>query len=107
MKHFIAMVLILLLSACVYVPKQIMHYDEECDIELKKYVLKKEDLSPSQVHVGIESCADETCVALFLGHLAGYAIIGPLSAVVSGSVVITGNTIHWLEKQGRCHTAKE
>ena len=35
--------------------------------------------------------------------LLGIAVVVPAaSLVVSGSVVLAGNTLHWLEYQGRC-----
>jgi len=41
------------------------------------------------------SCSDRECLAAALAVFAG-------SAVISGSIVITNNTVHWLEYQGTC-----
>jgi hypothetical protein len=35
------------------------------------------------------------CLVVALGVTAG-------SAVVSGSIVVAGNTVYWLEKRGKC-----
>ena len=107
MRLIISGLLLLLLIGCVYVPKQVTQYDEECNIELKKYVLTRTDIHPTQVYIGINRCSDEACVALFLGGIVGYSLIGPVSALVSGSIVITGNTIHWLERQGQCQKQED
>jgi hypothetical protein len=41
------------------------------------------------------NCPDRECLAAALAVFAG-------SAIISGSIVITNNTIHWLEYQGTC-----
>ncbi len=43
-------------------------------------------------------CANEGCVSLlvFLGAVTA------ASAVVSGSIVVAGNAVYWLEKRGQC-----
>jgi len=37
----------------------------------------------------------EACFALVVAMSAG-------SAIVSGSIVVVGNALYWLEKQGKC-----
>ena len=37
-----------------------------------------------------------------VGALAGVIVVTAGSAVISGSIVVTGNTLHWLEYQGTC-----
>ena len=34
--------------------------------------------------------------------LLGLILLGGGSTVVSGSIVLVGNTVHWIERQGRC-----
>ena len=46
----------------------------------------------------IAGCSNEGCVAL----LAAAGVVSATSAVVSGSVVLTGNVVYWLEKKGAC-----
>ena len=43
-------------------------------------------------------CHEPECLLV----MAPIVAISVGSLVVSGSIVVTGNTIHWLEKQGRC-----
>ena len=40
-------------------------------------------------------CNDNECIAALLAVFAG-------SAIISGSIVVTNNTVHWLEYQGTC-----
>ena len=54
-----------------------MVYDQDCHIEARHMTMQ-----PVQ-----------------LGALGAVAAA---SAVVSGSIVITGNAVYWFEKQGRC-----
>ena len=82
----------LLLQACVIVPRTVERYDAECRIQSRHVVL-------DAVQVGsIGSCSNQGCVAIVA--LAG--VTAAASAVVSGSIVVVGNVVYWLEKQGRC-----
>ena len=53
---------------------------------------KKVDLS------WVGSCTGDAC-AYFL---VGIGAVVATTAVVSGSVVVVGNTVYWLEKRGKC-----
>ncbi len=81
-----------LLQGCIYLPRTTVAYDEACRVESKQMVLE-----PNQV-LGLGHCVQEQCVVL----LAGAGVVTAVSAVVSGSIVVTGNIVYWLEKQGRC-----
>ena len=86
----ICLVLILTfnLAACLFVPETTANKNDDCQLVTKKWSLefKKADIS-SRVE-------GEILVAI------GAVAVGSL--VVSGSVVVVGNTIHWLEQQGFC-----
>lgn len=43
----------------------------------------------------IRGCHDQVCLTAALAVFAG-------SAIISGSIVLTANTVHWLEYQGTC-----
>lgn len=47
---------------------------------------------------GSARCHSDECEAL----LIVVAAIPVGSFIVSGSIVLVGNTVHWLEQQGRC-----
>lgn len=88
-KIALVTVITFLLSSCCYYPKKVEFYDEDCQIESKKLVLEA-----TLVNV-TANCQNEECIiALLVPSVA--------SAVVSGSIVIVGNIVYWLEKQGKC-----
>jgi len=75
-------------SGCIAYPKKIEYYDYECNIQSRKLLLTAESMK--NLH-----CGDKACMAAILGVSAG-------SVIVSGSIVVAGNTVYWLEKQGKC-----
>lgn len=81
-----------LLQGCLYLPRATSAYDEVCKVESKQMVLEA-----SQV-ASLGHCVQERCVVL----LAAAGVVTAVSAVVSGSIMVTGNIVYWLEKQGRC-----
>ncbi len=84
--------LLALLGGCVYLPHTTVAYDAECGILERRMTL--------QLHqVGyFARCQNEGCAELLV--LAG--AVSAVSAVISGSVVVAGKMVYWLEKQGRC-----
>ena len=88
--RLIALLMVFLaLAGCVVYPRPVEHYDSECKIRYKQLVLEPGGLN------GIRfSCTNEACIAALL--------LIPIGALVAGSIVIVGNTVYWLEKEGRC-----
>lgn len=86
MKLFIIFSLSITLCSCAYHPKQIEVYDSKCNITYKKLTVQKPN-------IGI-SCNNESCIAALLSI--------PVQAIVVGSIVIAGNAISWLQKEGLC-----
>jgi len=81
------------LSACVVVPV-VDQYDDTpstCKTYTRSMSLKVIEMR--QNHDA--RCNGEACLAAALVVFAG-------SAIISGSIVLTGNTVHWLEYQGTC-----
>ena len=95
MKNSIALSIIALaLSACVYVPT--VKERDAAEAECKTLT---QSMAMDAVEVGGHGgCHGDDCAAL----LAGAVIVSAGSAIISGSIVLTGNTIHWLEYQGTC-----
>ncbi len=92
MKPLIVLALVILLPACVVVPRTQVAFDE-CRMQRRAMVL--------DVHqVGYFSgCANEACLAL----LVGVGAVAAASAVVSGSIAVIGNVVYWWEERGaRC-----
>ncbi len=82
------------LSGCVFVPRTTSSYNEECQI-----VEKQMKLTVALLMDQPPNCSKAEDCAVFLALLGGVAAG---SAVVSGSVVLVGNTLYWLEEQGKC-----
>ncbi len=79
-------------GGCVYLPKTTTTYDDKCQ-SMKRQM----SLEVHQVGV-IAGCSNETCAAA----LVVFGAITAASVVVSGSVMVVGNVVYWLEKQGHC-----
>ncbi|TQF71177.1 hypothetical protein [Pseudoalteromonas luteoviolacea] len=80
------------LSACIFVPKEVHYFDERCQITKRKHVLSQEEMG----YLG--GCSDKACAAL----MAGAGIVSAASLVVSGTIVMTQNTLTWLEQKNDC-----
>ena len=81
-----------LLQACVFLPRTETVIDPTCRIETKQMTLRVEQFG----YIG--SCSGRECGAVL-------AILGAITAgsmVVSGSIVIIGDVVYWLERQGKC-----
>lgn len=99
MPRLLALLSLALLQACVYIPRTREVYDAGCQVVYKQLVLEAVQMR------GAEQCmrnaATPDCLVAALG--SGFTVVA--SAVVSGSIVIAGNTLYWLEKQGNCRPA--
>ena len=83
-----------LLQACVAYPKETFRKDyERCDLVSREYHL-------TMNRGGLKMLMEGTLDPLQALVLAGLS--ASVTIVVSGSVVIVGNTIHFLEKQDSC-----
>lgn len=89
----------LFISSCVFYPKKIEYYDDHCNIVSRKLVLETEKMNGTSCS-GSNSNDPESQICL--AYLAGIITLSAASAIVSGSLVVVGNTVYWLEKEGRC-----
>lgn len=90
MKILFIIILTTVLTSCAYVPKVIHDPDNRrCDLDTKKRTLK---LNAQGVY-NFHNCPD--C-------LIAAGIYSTATAIISGSIVLIGNTVHWLEKQAKC-----
>ncbi len=92
MKKYAAIIIsVFYLAGCVYYPKVNKMQKAKCELVTKKLKIDKTTLDPA-----ISSPSD----------LFGFLIVGGLIAAttiaVSGSIMIAGNTIHWIEQEGTC-----
>jgi hypothetical protein len=81
---------------CAY-PRTVHVYDEACQITARQMVLDVTDLQT------IQSCSGNHCVF----QLVGQAAVLAASTVISGSIVVTGNVVYWLEKKRDCRPKPE
>jgi hypothetical protein len=91
LKLALVLVSLAALVGCAY-PKTVRAYDEECQIVAKEMVLDLTDPNTSR------TCGGNGCV----GQLVLEAAVLAASTVVSGSIVVAGNVVYWLEKKRNC-----
>jgi hypothetical protein len=80
------------LAGCVYLPETTVRYNEKCQAYERRMTLEAHQVG------AFRGCHDEGCVAILV--FAG--VVSAATAVVSGSVVVAGNVVFWLERQGQC-----
>jgi len=76
------------IAGCIAYPKEVQYYDSDCHIEWRKMTLAAQDMG--NIH-----CSHAVACAAILGVSAG-------SVIVSGTIVVAGNTVYWMEKRGKC-----
>jgi hypothetical protein len=88
-----AMALALLsLSACIVVPVVDRRAEVPCDLETRQITLDVQQIA------ALGGCRGDECLA----HLVVGGFVFATSFVVSGSVAIVGNTMHWFERTRKC-----
>jgi|TARA_B110000091_G_C13673080_1_gene414600 hypothetical protein len=95
-KRLCLAVLMILLASCVFVAQESVdpNSSDDCDVLTKKLILSKDE-----INTGI-SCRGGTPEDLAV-CLVAYGVILPVgSLIVSGSVVVVGNALNWIETQG-------
>ena len=88
-----SLLILSLLQGCVAYPKETFRNDyKRCDLVSREYHLA---MNRAGLKL-LEGAGDPFQVLVLAG------IVASVTIVVSGSVVIVGNTVHFLEKQGSC-----
>lgn len=82
--------------SCAVVPVQKAHSPRDiiCGVSTHEYDLKMVEMGSINA-----SCNSPECVVSIGVFAAAWTGV---TAVVSGSIVLIGNTVHWLEQQGPC-----
>jgi len=90
------LIILLLCTSCTVVPAKKAHSDNDikCGVSTHEYNLKM----VKSGHI-TASCNSPECI-LSIGMFA--AAWTGVTAIISGSIVIIGNTVHWLEQLGPC-----
>lgn len=96
MRCRVLLVLLPLVAGCVFLPHTAAVYDSDCEIYEKKMTLEAYQVGT------LAGCRNEGCVAL----LVAAGVVSAATAVVSGSVVVVGNVVYWLEAKGQCMNQK-
>lgn len=94
----LALLLPLLVSSCVFLPTtaERQKYYDKCKMATKKLTLEPHiDRDYSICHG--RDVKKEPLMCLLLS-----GVVASASLVVSGSIVLVGNTIHWVEYQSGC-----
>jgi len=95
-----SLIIIFLCTSCTVVPVKKAHSDNDikCGVSTHEYDLKM----IKSGHI-TASCNSPECI-LSIGVFA--AAWTGVTAIISGSIVIIGNTVHWLEQQGPCDSGE-
>ena len=93
---FLVLAALVLLQACMYVPRTTQVFDPECQAVANHMVLQEVQLA------AIQRCSNEGCVALIVA--AG--VITVASVIISGTIVVAGNIAYWLERRAGCLNAE-
>ena len=98
-KILIAVFFSLLISGCVVKPEMVKDYDPQCNIVKKKIKLSVKQISTFEAF----ACSgNHDCKAEFVAQVGGAVLLLPISAIVSGSIALVGNTLFWLQEQKDC-----
>ena len=92
MKKWISLAIIncLLTTGCVVYPKVAEDQYHRCKLETRRLTLDMEVWESSGKNSSI-------VVDMIFG-----AITTAVTTIVSGSIMIAGNTVHWIEQEGTC-----
>ena len=103
-KNIFILIQSLIFCSCLVLPKTETASVKNCELETKSWTLEVHEIGLNNECYGcgdfvrgILECGgkSEECIAFVAGVSIGWTVI-------AGSVVVSGNTIHWLEKQGSC-----
>ena len=85
--------------SCAVMPTFTEKFDKNC-----QSVQKKVELSVKELEMfGDLECSDkDDCKAQFLGEVLGSVITFPITAIISGSIAVVGNSIYWVNEYGEC-----
>ncbi|CAM4200447.1 hypothetical protein [Pseudoalteromonas byunsanensis] len=96
-RILLCVTVVTLTSGCVFVPKEVSYFHERCQIYAKKAVLDSENTTR------LASCSGSKCGM----YLVGAGVVSAASLVVSGSIVLIQNVVHWQEKNKNCNPLSE
>ncbi len=96
-KRIPLLILPFLLASCfTVIPAQ--EDETDCELWSREWDLNLSD-SDLSVLQGPIHCSNPECVLAISSSLVAIPVT---SFIVSGSIVVVGNTVHWIEEQGTC-----
>jgi hypothetical protein len=112
LKRISILTLLSFLFVGCFAPAIVAEKNHKCQLVTKKRTLTLSEEGTGillfGIAKGLEGCgkvqrdvAGAVCGLILLGIVAAPVA----SLIVSGSIVVVGNTIHWVEKQGRCENS--
>jgi hypothetical protein len=95
---FINSILLFCVSSCVFLPETAVEqkYYNQCEMATKNLTLNA-DISKKYTMCGGQDLKEEPLICLVAS-----GVVGAASLVVSGSIVLIGNSIHWIEYKTSC-----
>ena len=94
-KIFIVTLLSIGLMGCIVKPNIESTYDQGCNVEKHRITLSVEQVAK----FGARNCRNQhACKAQLVTQVVGASIILPVSAIISGSIALVGNTLFWLQE---------
>ena len=94
----------LIIGSCLVIPKTEYSSVSNCELITKSWTVEFHGIGSNNECYGCDDfvrgvieCGSEVeeCVAILTTVSLGWTVI-------AGSIVVVGNTVHWLEKQGNC-----
>ena len=85
------LVILVFLTSCTYLPKVVHDPDNaRCNLTTNKRTIELDSV-PGNINNCTEAC------------LVAIGLYSSSTAIISGSIALIGNTVHWLEKQIKCN----
>ena len=98
-KILLISILIMFVYSCVVAPNIESKYDKTCQTYEKKVVLSIDgEWEPTQ----LECSSKKECKSDFIGKELISIIVFPVSAIISGTIAVVGNTVFWFNELGQC-----
>ena len=105
LRVVLVLLIMFLMQSCIVLPKTVPREEQNCVLLTKSMTIDYhtspdliDEAVDEMIHALASDCHEPECLLV----LAPLVAISAGSFVVSGSIVVAGNTIHWIEKQGRC-----
>lgn len=96
LKIFIIVILGVGLMGCIVKPNIESKFDQGCNVEKHHITLSVKQIAK----FGARNCRHHhECKAQFVTQIVGASIILPVSAIISGSIALVGNSLFWLQEK--------